>query len=124
MHTCRNGLRSTTSPQCKHEGGNSTSRSPRAKPRHPDSPLGGTPSPASASTFGFPREAPISGVAAGSTQFAGEFAVSGTSTRGTYQGIFAGPNANELLIAFEAPYFYPERATWVTIRGIMLGRII
>lgn len=65
-----------------------------------------------------------SGVAAGSTQFAGEFTVSGTSTRGTYQGIFAGPNANELLIAFEAPYFYPERSTWVTIRGVMLGRVI
>lgn len=59
----------------------------------------------------------------GSLGFSGNMITSGAPSHGTFSGTFAGPNAAEVLISFEAPYFDPDRKRWVMTRGVFLGRL-
>jgi hypothetical protein len=59
--------------------------------------------------------------AVGSTTFSGGFDVTGP-TPGSFQGQFTGPNAQELMAGFAAPYFDTTLNSWGVLQGVMAGK--
>ena len=58
----------------------------------------------------------------GSASFSGELSHSGTSTLGAFDGQFTGPEAQELMGRWTAPYLNPTNQQWKEMFGIMVGK--
>jgi hypothetical protein len=56
---------------------------------------------------------------AGSTTFSGSFSISGP-TPSLFHGQFTGPAAQELMVAFQAPF--SNGGEWGTMTGVMIGK--
>lgn len=57
----------------------------------------------------------------GSTSFSGELTASGISDKGSFAGIFTGPNAEELMSRWSAPYKLPGDPSVGTMFGAWVG---
>lgn len=60
--------------------------------------------------------------ARGATGFTGAMTAAGAPNAGSLSGRFAGPHAQELIIAFRTPYRDPDRNAFVALSGVALGR--
>jgi hypothetical protein len=58
----------------------------------------------------------------GSATFSGGLSHSGTSTVGSFNGLFTGPAAQELMARWIAPYRDPSSQQWSTMSGIWVGK--
>jgi len=58
----------------------------------------------------------------GPNAFAGEITTAGTATKGTYTALLAGPNAAEVLLAVEFPYYNNQYNAWLTYGGVFLAK--
>jgi hypothetical protein len=58
----------------------------------------------------------------GSTTFSGQLQHSGTPTLGSFNGLFTGPAAQELMSRWTAPYLNPDNNQWSEMFGIWVGR--
>jgi hypothetical protein len=58
----------------------------------------------------------------GSTTFSGELATSGTSARGTFNGLFTGPAAEELMARWTAPIHDPLSGADSQMFGVWVGK--
>jgi hypothetical protein len=54
--------------------------------------------------------------------FAATFSVPGAPALGSIRGMFMGPGAREVAIAWQSPIVDPYETRWVTARGVWLGR--
>jgi hypothetical protein len=59
---------------------------------------------------------------AGATAFSGRFAVPGSVVDGTFEGIFTGPQAAEVMVRWKAPFLHPQLNVWGTMFGIWIGK--
>jgi len=59
---------------------------------------------------------------AGSTSFSGELSNSAVATNGSFAGLFTGPNAEELMSRWTAPYALPGSSTPGTMFGVWVGK--
>lgn len=58
----------------------------------------------------------------GSTSFSGAFQVSGSTGPSAFQGNFTGPNAEELMARWNAPFLNPDTNQWGTMSGIWTAK--
>jgi hypothetical protein len=58
--------------------------------------------------------------AQGSTSFSGKFATNGNTLPSLFEGLFTGPQADELMARWQAPYTYGD--TTGTMGGIWIGK--
>jgi len=58
----------------------------------------------------------------GSTNFSGNLTHSGTSELGAFEGLFTGPNAQELMARWTAPYLNPATKQWSDMFGVWVGK--
>jgi hypothetical protein len=53
--------------------------------------------------------------------FSATFTVPGAPAQGSIHGMFMGPGAREVAIAWQSPILDPDSSQWVTFRGVWLG---
>lgn len=53
--------------------------------------------------------------------FSATFAVPGAPAQGSIHGMFMGPGAREVAVAWQSPIVDPYSSQWVTVRGVWLG---
>ena len=58
----------------------------------------------------------------GNTSFSGQLQHGGTANLGTFDGMFTGPLAQELMARWAAPYQNPDTDNWSEIFGVLVGR--
>jgi hypothetical protein len=58
----------------------------------------------------------------GGTSFSGQLSTSGISDKGTFDGIFTGPNAEELMARWIAPYLDPISKSQSQMFGVWVGK--
>ena len=58
----------------------------------------------------------------GSARFSGRFAVPGSSGSSSFEGLFTGPDAEELMAQWQAPFRIPGTDTWNTMYGVWIGK--
>jgi hypothetical protein len=58
----------------------------------------------------------------GSPTFSGELSRSGTTERGTFNGLFTGPAAQELMARWTAPIVDPNTKTTSQMFGVWVGK--
>jgi len=58
----------------------------------------------------------------GSAAFSGQLTHSGTSTLGSFDGLFTGPAAEELMSRWTAPYLNPTTQQWNEMFVVMVGK--
>jgi hypothetical protein len=61
-------------------------------------------------------------VARGADGFSGQLNTPGAPSAGSFIGIFAGPNAAELLSAFQMPFFNGDSRQWMNAGGAIVGK--
>jgi hypothetical protein len=59
---------------------------------------------------------------AGSTTFSGGLQKTGIAQLGSFNGLFTGPAAQELIAHWRAPYVNPDSSTSSEIFGVLIGR--
>jgi hypothetical protein len=58
----------------------------------------------------------------GTPTFSGQLVVPDTNARGWFEGRFTGPNADEVIIRWQAPYFNVLTERWGSLSGVLVGR--
>jgi hypothetical protein len=58
----------------------------------------------------------------GNTSFSGGLQTSGTSELGSFNGMFMGPAAIELMARWKAPYYNPKLQIWSQMFGVLAGK--
>ena len=58
----------------------------------------------------------------GSRSFSGAFQVNGSTEASSFQGSFTGPQAEELMASWNAPFLNPETKQWGTMVGIWTAK--
>lgn len=58
----------------------------------------------------------------GGVGFSARLAAPGAPSQGTLEGWFMGPNASELVIRWQAPFWDPYAEAWTTLSGVSAGK--
>ena len=58
----------------------------------------------------------------GSTSFSGRLISEGIPSAGYFSGLFAGPEASELMASFKMPFFNQDQNRWVQAGGVVLAK--
>jgi hypothetical protein len=58
----------------------------------------------------------------GSTNFSGGLQRPGIADLGSFNGLFTGPAAQELMARWRAPYINPQNQKQAEIAGVLIGR--